>query len=70
MGADPRIAHTATWRNYNGVKGKTRSDRKKSAQLIVKNLYDIQVSEDVADAILIGRYGTSLGAKREIKDWL
>lgn len=70
MGADPRIAHTATWRNYNGVKGKTRSDRKKSAQLIVKELYDIKVSEDVADAILIGRYGTSLGAKREIKDWM
>ena len=28
------------------------------------------LTDDEADAILIGRYGTSLGAKREIKDWM
>lgn len=54
-----RVVPVATWRNYSGVKGKTRTDRKKSAQLIVKNLYDITVNTDTADAILIGRWGAA-----------
>lgn len=49
----------ATWRQYNNVKGKTRTDRKKSAQLKVKSIFDIDVSEDEADSILIGRYASS-----------
>lgn len=48
-----------TWRAHSKVKGSTRTDKKKSAQLIVKKLYDIKVTEDEADAILIGRWGVS-----------
>lgn len=47
------------WRAHSKVKGSTRTDKKKSAQLIVKKLYDIKVTEDEADAILIGRWGVS-----------
>lgn len=47
----------SAWRKFNGVKGRSRADQKASAQQIVKNLYDISVSNDVADAILIGTYG-------------
>lgn len=50
------IVHTATWREASGVKGRYRADKKRSAQLIVKNKYDIKVTQDEADAILIGRY--------------
>ena len=38
-----------------GVTGKNRSDQKRSAQLRVKALYNIDVTQDEADAILIGR---------------
>lgn len=53
-----RIAAPATWRTHSDVKGRYRSDKKKSAQLKVKKFYDISVSEDEADAILIGRWAT------------
>jgi hypothetical protein len=45
-----------TWRNYNQIKGRSRSDQKKNAQIKVKTLFDINVTNDEADAILIGRY--------------
>lgn len=50
------ICPTNTWRAHCGVKGKHRTDKKKSAQLLVKKWYDISVSNDEADAIGIGRY--------------
>lgn len=52
-----KIVPVATWRNFSNVTGSTRTDRKKSAQLRVKTLYDITVKQDEADAILIGRWG-------------
>lgn len=39
-----------------GVKGRARADRKRSAQLIIKEKYDVQVTDDEADAVLIGQY--------------
>lgn len=51
-----KVVPPATWRAHSQVKGKTRSDKKKSAQMIVKGLYDVNVTQDEADAILIGRY--------------
>ena len=51
-----KICHNGVWRNYCGVKGKTRSDKKKSMQLRVKEWYDVSVSDDCADAIGIGYY--------------
>lgn len=64
------ICPTNTWRNQTGVKGRARADRKRSAQLIIKKAYDISVSEDEADAILIGKYAsTEIQPKREIVIW-
>lgn len=51
-----KIVPVATWRNFSAVKGVSRSDRKRSAQLRVKALFDISVNQDEADAILIGRW--------------
>lgn len=53
-----KIVHSATWRGKTGVRGRTRTDKKRSAQLLVKKLYDVSVSEDEADAICIGIYGS------------
>lgn len=51
------VCPTNTWRHVCGIKGKSRIDRKRSAQLLIKQEYDITVGEDEADAICIGRYG-------------
>lgn len=47
---------TNTWRHECGVKGRSRTDRKKSMQMLVKQWYDISVTDDESDAIGIGYY--------------
>ena len=51
-----QICPTNTWRAHCGVKGKTRADKKMSTRHLIKDWYDINVSEDEADAIGIGKY--------------
>lgn len=51
------IISPSTWKCNAGVKGKSRTDQKKSAQLIVQELYNIQATQDESDAILLGKYG-------------
>ena len=63
------ICHTATWRNFCQVKGKTRADKKKSMQLKVKEWYDITVNNDCADAIGIGHYAVNKTKKPKIENW-
>ena len=50
------ICPTNTWRHSCGVKGKARTDKKRSMQLLVKQWYDLKVTEDEADAIGIGHH--------------
>lgn len=64
------ICPTNTWRHSCGVKGKTRTDKKRSTQLLVKQWYDIKVSEDEADAIGIGKYLTNfIQRNTEVANW-
>lgn len=64
------ICPTNTWRAANGVKGKTRADKKKSMQLLVKKWYDITVSDDIADAIGIGKYlSDKISSQTVIENW-
>lgn len=64
------ICPTNTWRHACGVKGKSRTDRKRSMQLLVKQWYDISVSDDESDAIGIGHYLTSIINKNtQIENW-
>ena len=51
------IISPSSWKSNAGVKGKSRVDQKKSAQLIVLQLYNIQATQDECDAILLGKYG-------------
>lgn len=60
------IVPSATWRAHVEIKGKTRQDKKKSAQLKVKRFYDISVTQDEADAILLGRYGAYAHKSTEV----
>lgn len=48
------------WRKYAGTCGKTREEEKILSIAVVKNKYNIKVTDDVAEAILIGRYGCAM----------
>lgn len=64
------ICHTQVWRSYCGVKGKNRTDKKRSMQLITKEWFDISVSNDCADAIGIGYYAYNIHFKKPaIENW-
>ena len=56
QGIDWVCCPPATWRAHCGVKGRTRSDKKHSMQNLIKEWFDITVSDDVADAIGIGKW--------------
>lgn len=64
------IISPATWRNYCGVKGRTRSDKKASMRMKVKEWFDVTVTEDEADAIGIGRCACEKNnTKFSINNW-
>lgn len=66
-----KVCPTNTWRAHCGVKGRSRTDKKKSMQLLVKNWFDITVTDDVADAIGIGKYiAETWAAPKEIESWM
>lgn len=48
------IVQPTAWKSAMGVRGKKRLEQKSSAIQIVNHLYDTIVSEDEAEAILIG----------------
>ena len=65
-----KIAPTNTWRAYCNVKGRARADRKKSMQLLVKQWYDVSVTDDESDAIGIGKYlSENLSSQTEVINW-
>lgn len=64
------ICPTNTWRHTCGVKGRTRADKKKSMQLLVKQWYGVDVSDDIADAIGIGYYlSKHITLFSEVNNW-
>ena len=48
------IVPPASWRATCGVTARTRSDQKRQAQKLIKEWYDIDATQDEADAICIG----------------
>ena len=65
-----KIAPTNTWRLHCGVQGRSRPDRKRSMQRLVKEWFGLTPTEDEADAIGIGKYFSDIQSpKVEIIDW-
>lgn len=60
------VVAPATWRNFSEIKGKSRTEKKINAQLKIKNLYDVSVTNDEADAILIGRWSADYNKEPEM----
>ncbi len=54
------------WRKYVGTCGKTRQEEKLLSVATVRQKYQINVSDDVAEAILIGSYGAKVH-KRQLE---
>lgn len=48
--------YASVWRKSCDIKGRYRADQKRNAQIQVKKWYNIDVTNDEADAICIGRY--------------
>ena len=70
LGIPFKVAMTNTWRAHCGVKGRTRTDKKRSMQMLVKKWYDISVTDDIADAIGIGKFvSDTIGAQLELISW-
>ena len=71
MKIEYRLCPCNTWRNHCGVKGRTKNDKKKSMQIIVKKLYNITVTNDEADAIGIGKFlGDTITVQNQVFNWL
>ena len=66
LGVKYEVCSTNTWRAHCGVKGRTRTDKKRSMQNLVKQWYDLSVSDDESDAIGIGKYYAEKGIKSKI----
>ena len=49
------VVKASEWRKRVGIKGRKRADVKKEAIELVKELYDLEVSEDEAEAVLFAR---------------
>lgn len=63
------LANVAKWRKEGQIKGRTREEKKQSAIDRVKKCYGVDVTNDEADAILIGRYAVELRRKEKTTTW-
>lgn len=50
------VVFASTWRSHCKITAKQRTDQKRAAQLLVKNKFNIDATQDEADAICIGIY--------------
>lgn len=56
------LLEPSAWRSFNEIKGRKRADQKAAAIDKVKELYNIDVTDDEAEAILQGRHFSSIVA--------
>lgn len=54
--AEIEFIFASSWKSSNGVTGRGRTEQKRNAQAKVKELYKIDVTQDEADAILMGKH--------------
>lgn len=59
---------SSVWRAHFGINKKKRTLEKQLAIKLVKDMYDIDVGDDTAEAILIGKYRVDMINKGKLKD--
>lgn len=50
------LIHSQSWKSTCGIKGRARAEQKANAQKHVKEIYNLDVTQDEADAICIGEH--------------
>jgi hypothetical protein len=58
-GIDYDLVLSKVWRSHVGVGGRSREEQKKAAVAKVHDLLGLYLMEDVAEAILIGKFAAS-----------
>lgn len=66
-GVKTETSLSKVWRSHFMINGKTRIEQKKQAIDKVKVMYDIDVNDDVAEAILLGKYAVDSLRVSEVK---
>jgi len=61
--------YSSEWRKFCGIKGQNRQQLKRSAQQYVLKEFGIKVTDDEAEAICIGKYGSSKINEKTYLDW-
>lgn len=61
-----RLIEPTAWKSYSKIKGKKRVEQKENTILMVRNKFNINVSEDEADAIGIGIWAINNINNKEI----
>lgn len=59
---------SSVWRSHFGINKRNREVEKQLAIDLVKEMYDIETTDDVAEAILINKFRIDMIAKSKIKD--
>ena len=62
------IVPSGTWRNFIGIKGRTKKEKKQFSIDYVKEKFDIDCTDDVADSICIGLWSVNNFKKCLLKD--
>lgn len=62
------ITRSSVWRSHFAINKRDRKADKKAAIDLVKDMYGISVTDDVAEAILITKYRSDMRHKKSIKD--
>lgn len=61
-------ARAGVWRGHHAINNRNRELDKKAAIQKVKEMYDIVVGDDVAEAILIAKYRSDLFGRQKLED--
>ena len=56
LGIDHEAVLSSSWKSTLNIKGRTRPEQKKNAQIWVMNTYGVKRSQDASDAICIGAH--------------
>lgn len=61
-----KVVSPGTWRHFSNIKGKSRTELKRSAQLKIKELYDVSATQDESDSILIGAWAANEHQQKDL----
>ena len=68
FGIELKRTRSSTWRSHFAINKRKREEDKKAAIGLVKDMYQVEVTDDVAEAILIAKYRVDIESKGKIED--